>query len=131
MKPGTTLRIARPTDNLAAVAAMYEKGLGFTVLARFQDHDGFDGIVLGHPRQPYHLEFTTQRGHQVGSAPTRDHLLAFYIPERDEWEADCERMLGAGFQHVPAYNPYWDVRGRTFEDPDGYRVVLQNGEWTR
>jgi hypothetical protein len=21
------------------------------------------------------------------------------------------------------------TRGRTFEDPDGYRVVLQNAEW--
>jgi len=27
-------------------------------------------------------------------------------------------------------NPYWDVAGWTFEDPDGYRVVLQRGPWT-
>ncbi len=28
-------------------------------------------------------------------------------------------------------NPYWDKLGRTFEDPDGYRVVLQNADWHR
>ena len=25
----------------------------------------------------------------------------------------------------------WDEHGRTFEDLDGYRVVLQNSDWTR
>jgi hypothetical protein len=68
MKAGAILRIARPTDHLAAIAAMYATGLDFTVLAQFHDHDGFDGIILGHPQHPYHLEFTTHRGHQVGNA---------------------------------------------------------------
>ena len=130
MPTGAILRIARPTDNLAAIAAMYATGLDFTVLARFEDHDGFDGIILGHPQHPYHLEFTTQRGHQVGRAPTKDHLLVFYIPDQNEWEVSCARMVAAGFVRVSSYNPYWDVRGRTFEDLDGYRVVLQNGAWT-
>jgi len=30
---------------------------------------------------------------------------------------------------VKAFNPYWDRKGLTFEDPDGYRVVLENEEW--
>ena len=131
MQPGAVLRVARPTDHLAAIAEMYAKGLEFTVLAQFEDHDGFDGIILGHPQQPYHLEFTTQRGHHVGTAPTQDHLLLFYLPDQAEWEASCARMLAAGFRRVPAYNPYWDVHGRTFEDLDGYRVVLQNAAWMR
>jgi hypothetical protein len=110
---------------------MYAKGLGFTVLAQFQDHEGFDGVILGHPQQLYHLEFTAQRGHQVGQAPTKEHLLVFYIPTQDEWEACCTRMLTAGFRRVPSSNPYWDRHGRTFEDLDGYRVVLQNVAWTK
>jgi hypothetical protein len=40
-------------------------------------------------------------------------------------------MIAAGFSPVAAFNPYWDTRGRTFEDDDGYRVVLQNAEWSR
>jgi hypothetical protein len=80
MQPGAVLRIARPTDHLTVIAEMYATGLGFTTLAQFADHDGFDGIILGHPHQPYHLEFTTQPGHQVDTAPTQDHLLVFYRP---------------------------------------------------
>ncbi len=30
---------------------------------------------------------------------------------------------------VASFNPYWDACGQTFEDPDGYRIVLQNAEW--
>ena len=130
MKPGSTMRVARPTDNLAAIAEMYAKGLGFAVLAEFKDHRGFDGVILGHPRQPYHIEFTSQRGHKVGKAPTQDHLLVFYVPDKDQWEAGGAQMISAGFHEVPSYNPYWDLQGKTFEDIDGYRVVLQNAPWT-
>ena len=28
------------------------------------------------------------------------------------------------------FNPYWDRSGRTFEDPDGYRVVIQRASWS-
>ena len=38
-------------------------------------------------------------------------------------------MQAAGFKVVPSFNPYWDPRGRTFEDPDGYRTVLQQAAW--
>ena len=131
MKPGSTLRVARPTDNLAAIAAMYTEGLGFGLIGEFKDHAGFDGVILGHPGQAYHLEFTSQRGHRVGRAPTQDHLLVFYQPEQASWEEQCGRMIAAGFREMPSYNPYWGVHGRTFEDLDGYRVVLQNAAWSR
>jgi hypothetical protein len=130
MKPGSTMRVARPTDNVAAIAEMYAKGLGFAVLAEFTDHGGFDGVILGHPRQPYHIEFTSQRGHKVGKAPTQDHLLVFYVPDKEPWEAGGAQMISAGFHEVPSYNPYCDLQGKTFEDIDGYRVVLQNAPWT-
>ena len=130
MIPGPVMRVARPTDNLSTIASMYATGLGLVVLAEFKDHLGFDGIILGHPQQAYHLEFTSQRGHRVGKAPTQDHLLVFYLPDLKEWETACADMLSAGFRQVPSYNPYWEAQGRTFEDLDGYRVVLQHAEWT-
>ena len=46
MQPGAVLRVARPTDHLTAIAEMYATGLGFSILAEFHDHDGFDGIIL-------------------------------------------------------------------------------------
>ena len=108
---------------------MYAQGLGFLVLAEFVDHDGFDGVILGRGEEGFHLEFTTRHGHEVGRAPTEDHLLVFYIPDRAEWEASCARMMNAGFRDVASCNPYWDIQGRTFEDVDGYRVVMQDAAW--
>ncbi len=126
-----TLRVARPTDDIDALLPFYVDGLGFQVLTRFEDHLGFSGIVLGHPGQPYHLEFTHHEGHKVGRAPTQDNLLAIYLPQRLAWQAAVNAMIETGFQPVPSYNPYWDEHGRTFEDPDGYRVVLAHKSWDR
>lgn len=124
-----TLRVARPTNNLAAVRRFYVEGLGLQELYAFVGHEGFDGIMLGYPQAPYHLEFTQQTHHQVPPAPTAENLLIFYLPEPKAWQAAVARMEAAGYQAVPAYNAYWDQLGRTFEDPDGYRVVLQQAGW--
>ncbi len=123
------LRIARPTDNLSAVVAFYREGLGFEVLSTFAGHDGFDGVMLGRRGAGYHLEFTRAAGHVAGRAPTADNLLVFYLPDVAEWRAAVTRLEQAGQVPVAAFNPYWDRSGRTFEDPDGYRVVLQCGSW--
>jgi catechol 2,3-dioxygenase-like lactoylglutathione lyase family enzyme len=125
------LRVARPSDNLDALLHFYEQGLGLRLLHRFEGHEGFDGIILGAPGSPYHFEFTSARGHAAGRAPTQDNLLVFYFPDPVEWTAAVTRMRKAGFQTVPAFNPYWDRVGATFEDPDGYRVVLQGEAWNR
>jgi catechol 2,3-dioxygenase-like lactoylglutathione lyase family enzyme len=123
------LRIARPTDDLDRTVAMYRRGLDLELLGSFRDHDGFDGAMLGVAGGHWHLEFTEQRGRRVPGAPTGDDLLAFYLPDTAEWHNACERMLRAGFAEVAAHNPYWNRQGRTFADPDGYRVVLQNEAW--
>lgn len=125
----TKLRVARPTDNLHEIIRFYRDGLGMQVLGSFENHRGFDGVMLGHPGSPYHLEFTHHRGHKVGKAPTRDNLLVFYIPDASLCEEAVLRMEAHGYQAVPSYNPYWDETGKTFEDADGYRVVLQNASW--
>ena len=52
-------------------------------------------------------------------------VLVFYLPDRKEWEAAVKSMRNAGFEPAPSFNPYWDRNGMTFEDPDGYRIVLQ------
>jgi catechol 2,3-dioxygenase-like lactoylglutathione lyase family enzyme len=127
---GAHLRVARPTDKLEAVVAFYRDGLGFAELFEFRDHDGFDGVMLGHPGAAYHLEFTRKHGHQAGRAPTEDNLLVFYLPDEDQWRRAVGRLTGLGHQPVKAFNPYWDRRGVTFEDPDGYRIVFQNAAWT-
>ncbi|RZK23468.1 MAG: VOC family protein [Hymenobacter sp.] len=124
-----TLRVARPTDKLAALRHFYVQGLGLTELYAFTGHAGFDGLMLGHPHAPYHLKFTSQPGHPVPPAPTAENLLVFYLPDPPAWQAAVARMAAAGYEPVVAHNAYWDQQGRTFEDPDGYRVVLQQAAW--
>src|ERR1700754_2449513 len=102
------LRVARPSDDIDALLPFYRDGLGLTVLYRFEDHDGFDGVMLGHERAPYHFEFTHARGHTAGRAPTPDNLLLFYFPDEADWRSAVEAMRAAGFHPVPAFNPYWD-----------------------
>jgi len=131
MSASPILRVARPTDDLDALLPFYQQGLGLEILYRFEDHDGFDGVMLGREGAPYHFEFTRARGHNAGRAPTPDNLIVLYLPEAEAWRAAVQRMREAGFEPVPAFNPYWDREGLTFEDPDGYRLVLQRAAWTR
>ena len=47
MKSPTVLRVARPTNDLDAVVGFYRDGLGLQELYRFENHAGFDGVMLG------------------------------------------------------------------------------------
>ena len=124
------MRVARPTDNLSDITKMYVNGLGFELLGEFVGHNGFDGSIIGHKNHNYHLEFTHHVGTKVGKAPTKDNLLVFYFSDTEEWQNSCQKMISAGFVEVEPYNDYWGVSGKTYEDIDGYRVVLQNREWS-
>lgn len=123
------LRIARPVRDLARSARMYERGLNLHRVGHFRDHAGFDGVMLGAEGADYHFEFTSCRTHPVAPTPTAEDLCVFYLPDRDHWAVQCAAMLDAGFIEVKSLNPYWDTHGRTFQDPDGYRVVLQCASW--
>lgn len=125
----TVMRVARPTDDLKAIAQMYLDGLGFEVLGQFENHEGFDGIIIGHKQHACHLEFTHHQDVLVGKAPSQEHLLVFYLADFGLWQSACHQMEAAGFQSVAPYNPYWATAGKTYEDLDGYRIVLQNGAW--
>lgn len=129
--PKAHLRIARPTRALAPLLAFYRDGLGFELLGSFEDHDGFSGVMLGHEGAGYHLEFTVEGDVDPGRAPSREHLLVFYLPDADAWRAACARLEAQGFAAVEPHKPYWAARGRNYEDPDGYGVILQNSDWSQ
>jgi hypothetical protein len=92
---------------------MYCAGLNLAVLARFQDHQGFDGVMLGSPGMDYHFEFTHCGEHPVTPSPAVEDLLVFYVPDQEEWQATCDRLIEHGFICVRSLNPYWDVSGRS------------------
>ena len=123
------LRIAMPVRDLLRTAEMYRRGLGLHLVGSFQNHAGFDGVMLGMPDAGYHFEFTHCSQLEV-PPPSPERLVVLYVPRSDEWEALCASMLAAGFQAVEPFNPYWGIRGRTFEDADGYRTVLECAQWS-
>jgi catechol 2,3-dioxygenase-like lactoylglutathione lyase family enzyme len=119
------VRIARPTDQLAQVEEFYAHHLGLPVIYRFENHAGYDGVMIGLPGTDYHLEFTSHVSGSPCPAPTTDNLLVLYLHNGNQMYDAVERLASHGHHPVPAENPYWEATGAiTFEDPDGWRIVL-------
>ncbi|WP_276499098.1 VOC family protein [Pontibacter litorisediminis] len=123
--PVAQVRIARPTDKLQEIERFYCQGLGLRKLGGFENHNGYDGLMLGLPGFAYHLEFTQ---HEEGSpcpAPSKDNLLVLYIPDRKRLSSVVQRLVQLGYLEVEPESPYWKEKGAvTVEDPDGWRLVL-------
>ena len=122
-------RIARPVTHLERSRRMYCEGLGWAVLGGFEDHGGFDGVMVGPPEAAFHFELTHCRTPPVAPSPTPEDLVVVYVPLPDEWRARCGALVAAGFREVAAFNPFWSRAGRTFADADGYRVVICSEPW--
>lgn len=103
------LRVAWPTNNLAALVHFYCGGLGLQRLAGFTAHHGFDGVVLSYPGPPYHLEFTREDGQTMAPAPTAEHLPVFYFPDASAWQVAAVRLEMAGYPAVPPHNSCWNA----------------------
>jgi len=121
--PGS-VRIARPTRSLAAVADFYSELVGLPQLSSFTDHDGFSGLIVGLPDQAHQLEFLRGPAGEPVPRPTAEDLLVLYLPSRGRDEI-IRRLTDAGRRPVAPRNPFWDRIGAVlFEDPDGYVLVL-------
>jgi catechol 2,3-dioxygenase-like lactoylglutathione lyase family enzyme len=121
------LRIARHTERLDEVVAFYRDGIGLTEIGGFRDHDGYDGVFLGVPGTGAHLELTGG-GEHGAPQPHPESLLVFYLGDEAEVQKVAARL---GADPVPPANPYWVEHGLTFEDPDGFAVVLVPERWER
>ncbi|WP_099157509.1 VOC family protein [Virgibacillus ndiopensis] len=120
------IRVARPTDKFEEVINFYENGVGLSRLTDFSHHDGYSGVIYGLPGTSYHLEFTKHVNGSPCPAPTEDNLLVFYIPDKDQITRIADRLFGMGYPEVEPENSYWEEKGITVEDPDGWRIVLMN-----
>lgn len=124
--PVVQFRVARPTDKLKEIKKFYCDGLGLKIISSFEGHSGYSGIMLGLPGREYHLEFTEHKNGSPCPAPTKDNLLVFYIPEKKSFDKLIKRLKDIKYNPVKPENPYWEKNGKTFEDPDGWRVVIMN-----
>jgi catechol 2,3-dioxygenase-like lactoylglutathione lyase family enzyme len=117
-------RSARPANDLRAIERFYVDALGCTRVGAFEDHEGFDGLILGSPDASWQVEFVRERGVTAPRSPTPEHLLVFYVADRAALAVREVAMRTAGHAPVEPHNPYWLRHGLTFSDPDGYHVVI-------
>jgi catechol 2,3-dioxygenase-like lactoylglutathione lyase family enzyme len=130
--PGTAkLGIVRQTNKLEEVVKFYRDGLGLAELHRLENQGRVDGVILGLPGAPCYLEFTDAHGHLVRRAASADNGFVVCLSNEGEWTEAVARMGKSGYNVVPASNPFCSQHELTFEDPDGYRVVLQHADWER
>jgi len=119
------LRVARHTERLDELVRFYRDGLGLTEIGGFSDHDGYDGVFLEVPGTGAHLELTAGGDHGAPVAHP-ESLLVLYLGDEEAVRATSERLR---VEPVTPANPYWGEHGATFEDPDGFRVVLVPERW--
>jgi catechol 2,3-dioxygenase-like lactoylglutathione lyase family enzyme len=119
------LRVARHTERLDEVVAFYRDGIGLPEIGDFRDHDGYAGVFLAVPGTGVHLELTSGGDHG-GPSPHPESLLVFYLGDEEAVRGVAERL---GAEPVAPANPYWAEHALTFEDPDGFRVVLVPERW--
>ncbi len=96
------IRIARHTDRLTEVADFSRTVLGFTVSGTFEDHDGYDGIILRVPGEDAEFELTTG-GEHGAPAPHPESVLVLYLAD----QAAVDRLRARAATVVRAANPYW------------------------
>jgi catechol 2,3-dioxygenase-like lactoylglutathione lyase family enzyme len=119
------VRIARHTQRLDELVRFYRDGIGLAEIGGFDDHDGYSGVFLDIPGAAAHLELTSG-GEHGPPAPHPESLLVLYLGSPEAVGAAAARLDA---EPVQAANPYWNEHGLTFEDPDGFRVVLVGEEW--
>lgn len=107
--------------NLARSTHFYRDVLGLRVLASFEWHSAYDGVFLALPGGA-ELELTHGPS---GPVPSSDEdLLVIYARDDADFRAVLGRLTTSGAERLEAANPYWNVWGATFLDPDGYRIVI-------
>lgn len=116
-------RIARHTTHLNRIIDFYGRVLGLKVLGEFKDHHNYSGVFMGLPGEPWHLEFTVS-DKTPDHLPDNDDLLVFYATSLEEFADLKKRFVINRARAVKPQNPYWEKNGITFEDPDGFRVVI-------
>jgi catechol 2,3-dioxygenase-like lactoylglutathione lyase family enzyme len=119
------LRVARHTEHLEALVGFYRDGLGLNELGGFEDHDDYQGVFLEVPGTGAHLELTAGGVHGA-PVPHPESLLVLYLGDEDTVRTVAARLA---VEPVAPANPYWAEHGLTFEDPDGFRVVLVPERW--
>lgn len=87
------VRVARPTRDLERAAAFYRL-LELPVIASFEDHAGYSGVVFGLPDASRQLELVALVDETP--APTGEDQLVLYLGSVETVARAVERIRSAG-----------------------------------
>jgi catechol 2,3-dioxygenase-like lactoylglutathione lyase family enzyme len=122
------VRIARPTRDLERVSAFYRDAVGLQMVAAFDEHDGYSGVVFGIPDASRQLELVFHA--EVDPAPTSEDQLVLYLGSAAAVEERAAAIRAAGHESQLPANRYWARQGSiAFVDPDGYWLILSPDRW--
>ncbi|QES93689.1 VOC family protein [Empedobacter brevis] len=118
-------RSARHTNRIKEIETFYTKILNLDILGDFKNHNGYDGLFIGKANTDWHLEFTTSSDH-VNHQFDEDDCLVFYPETQNEYEAVIKNLEFYRIEPIQAKNPYWNINGISFLDPDGFVVIVSS-----
>jgi len=123
--PAVMFRIVRPTNKFQTITDFYQTGVGLEQISSFENHSGYNGVMLGLPGQPYHLEIIEREGGDANINYNKDNLLVFYFEDLTAITNIESRLNGMGYPTLPAKNPWWNDHGAVYiEDADQWGIIL-------
>lgn len=117
------LRYARHTNRLQELESFYTEIAGLEKLGSFKNHNGYDGIFLGHKYANWHLEFTASKDFPKSKFDD-DDMLVFYVNSKIELSTIKRILTQKNIELQIPKNPYWKENGILISDPDGFKVVF-------
>jgi catechol 2,3-dioxygenase-like lactoylglutathione lyase family enzyme len=118
------LRVARHTERLDEVVAFYRDGIGLTEIGGFRDQMATTACSS---RCPAAAPTRADGRRPARCAGAASGVAARALPRRRKAVRTVAARLGV--DPTPPANPYWAEHGVTFQDPDGFRVVLVPERW--
>ena len=122
--PVSRMRVARPTTDIERAITFWTQVVGLEILSRFEDHAGYDGVILGNSGEQWEIEVTHHSSGMPLPSPSEEDIIVLYLNEGVA-DAITDRLRHAGHPPKEHPNPYWQaMEASAHTDPDGYTVII-------
>jgi catechol 2,3-dioxygenase-like lactoylglutathione lyase family enzyme len=122
--PVSRMRVARPTTDIERAITFWTQVVGLEILSRFEDHEGYDGVILGNSGDQWEIEVTHHSSGMPLPSPSEEDIIVLYL-NRELARGITDRLRHAGHPPKEHPNPYWQaMRAFVHTDPDGYTLII-------
>ena len=122
--PVSRMRVAHPTTDVERAITFWTQVVGLEKLSRFEDHEGYDGVILGNSGDQWEIEVTHHSSGLPLPSPSEEDIIVLYLNNKLAAEI-TDRLRHSGHPAKEHPNPYWQAMGASVHtDPDGYTLIL-------